>query len=406
VAPSETTTASLPESGPLPLTGFKDRVGLLVILSAISFNILLVLAIQPVMSTIAAAYGGGSHGQLIAQMLETLSGIGIMVGAPTTGWIAERWIGRRNLLFAALALYGVAGSVCMFVDSAPVLMTLRFFQGIGSSGIAVSTYALVSERFSGAQRSRVLGYQGAFISAMGLVALPVAGHIAEGFGGWHAPFALFLSALVVLLIALPTVPSSTLQPARGPARKGGSLAGLLPLYAVVAPVYFLANMVILHISFVLAGDGISRPSLQSNIMLASSVLYMLGAFLYGRVVVRLGYRWTFFWILALMSISALAIGFSHDVLMTTIGVGISGFSSGFLIPLLTNLVLNRAPEAARSRALGFLYTANYIGNFLNPLVMTPVRHEVGNHQAFIIVGALWALGALAQAVVRRPVVAD
>jgi dipeptide/tripeptide permease len=69
-------------------------------------------------------------------------------------------------------------------------------------------------------------------------------------------------------------------------------------------------------------------------------------------------------------------------------------------------VLNRAPEAARSRALGFLYTANYIGNFLNPLVMTPVRHEVGNHQAFIIVGALWALGALAQAVVRRPVVAD
>jgi MFS family permease len=367
---------------------------------------LLVLAIQPVMSTIATSFGGGAHGQLIAQLLETTSGIGIMVGAPVTGWIAERWIGRRNLLFAALALYGVAGSTCMFIDTPWILLTLRLFQGVGSSGIAVSTYALVSERFTGAARSRVLGYQGAFISAMGIVALPVAGHIAEGFGGWHAPFSLFLGALIVLAIAIPTVQPSTVPPGKASDSQRGSLKGLLPLFAIVTPVYFLGNMVILHISFVLAGDGIARPSVQSYIMLASSVLYMLGAFLYGRVVVRLGYRWTFFAILALMSVSALAIGFSHSIAVTSVGVGLSGLASGFLIPLLTNLVLNRAPADARSRALGFLYTANYIGNFLNPLVMTPLRREIGNHEAFILIGALWAAGALAQALVRRPVVAD
>lgn len=390
----------------VPLKGLRDRIGLVVILSSISFNVLLVIALMPVISTIAAYYGGGTHGALIAQLLETMSGIGIMVGAPITGWIAERRIGRRNLLFAALALYGVAGSGCMFFDSPVILLTLRLLQGFGSSGIAVSTYALVSERFSGPARSRVVGYQGAFVSLMEIVSLPLAGHIAEGFGGWHAPFALFLGALIVLPIGILTVPPSIVQPKRTAETHGGSLAGLLPIFILFMPVYLLANMVNLHISFVLAGDGVSRPSVQSYIMLASSILYMLGAFLYGRVVVRLGYRWTFCAILSLMAASGLTIGLSHSLTMTAVGVGFSGLSGGFLIPLLTNLVLNRAPPEARSRALGFMYTATYIGNFLNPPIMTPLRQAIGNHQVFLAVGLLLVGAAVAQAVVKRPIVTD
>ncbi len=70
-------------------------------------------------------------------------------------------------------------------------------------------------------------------------------------------------------------------------------------------------------------------------------------------------------------------------------------------------MLNRAPDPdSRSRALGFLYTATYIGNFLNPLIMTPLRREIGNHQVFLAVGVLLAFATAAQALVKRPIVSD
>jgi MFS family permease len=179
---------------------------------------------------------------------------------------------------------------------------------------------------------------------------------------------------------------------------------MAPLFLLIVPVYLLANMVNLHISFVLAGDGIDSPLLQSYIMEASPILYMVGGLTYGRLFVRLGAQRMLAIILALMSASGLAIGLSHGVALTAIGVGLSGLASGFLIPMIANLVVNKAPPAVRSRAVGFMYTAMYIGNFLNPLLMTPARQAIGNHAVFLICGLLLAAGAAAQWKAKNPVV--
>jgi MFS family permease len=387
----------------VPVTGVRARIGLFVILSSISFNVLLVIALMPVLSTIAAYYGGGTHGALIAQLLETMSGIGIMVGGPLAGWAADR-IGRSNLLFGALALYGVAGSAGLLIDDAYVLLALRLIQGFGSAGIAVSTYSLVSDRFHGAARARVIGYQQAFVSGMGIASLPVAGAIADAHG-WHAPFALYLGAFVMLGLAVATVPRSAAPPRQaGP--RGGSLAALVPLYLLLIPLYIVATTVNLHISFVLAGDGIKLPSDQSHVMLASSIVYMVGGLLYGRVVVPLGPRRMLCLILAIMAVSWLAIGLSHSAAMTTVGVGLSGLGGGFLIPFATNLVVNRAAPEARGRALGFFYMATYIGNFLNPLIITPIRAALGNHETFLALGVVLVAAAVAQGVFRKSIVND
>ena len=97
----------------------------------------------------------------------------------------------------------------------------------------MSTYSLVSERFEGAVRSKVMGYQQAFVSLMGFVALPASGHLGDSYG-WHAPFGLYLSALVMLPIALATVPRggaiAPQGPSRGASSGGGSIKALIPIY--------------------------------------------------------------------------------------------------------------------------------------------------------------------------------
>ena len=301
------------------VTGPRDAVGLFVILSSIGFNVLLVLAIMPVMSIIAGYFDarpddpvarflvglfGGKPGALMSQLLETMSGIGIMLGGPLSGWIAER-TGTRNLLLLALGLYGLAGVSCMAFDDIAPLLVLRLLQGLGASGIAVSTYSLVSERFEGAVRSRMIGFQQVFVSAAGFISLPIAGMIADR-GGWHAPFALYLSAFVMLALAWIAVPAN--RPVAGrreTAPTMGSLRPLLPSYIMAVPLYLAATMANLHISFVLAADGITKATGQSFVMLASSILYMIGGLSYGAVIERLGPRLMLSVILALMAASGL-----------------------------------------------------------------------------------------------------
>ena len=239
---------------------------------------------------------------------------------------------------------------------------------------------------------------------MGIVSLPLAGAVADGHG-WHAPFALYLGAFVMLAVALVTVPHSA-APSREAvaANKGGSVVALVPLYLLLIPLYIVATMVNLHISFVLAGDGIRQPSTQSYIMLASSIVYMVGGLLYGRLVEILGPRRMLCLILAVMAASMLTIGLSHSVAMTTVGVGLSGLGGGFLIPFATNLVVNRAAPEARGRALGFFYMATYIGNFLNPPIMTPIREAIGNHQTFMTLGVVLIVAAVAQGLIRKSIV--
>ena len=396
----------LPQARPAPVIGLRGGIGLFVILSSISFNMLLAVALLPVMSKMAISFGGGQQGQLVAQTLETMSNIGILIGGPIIGWIADR-TGRANVLFFSLALYGVAGSAGLVLDYPPVLLASRLLQGFGAAGIAVSTYSLVSERFEGAARSKVMGYQQAFVALMGFVALPASGHLGDRYG-WHAPFGLYLSALIMLPIALATVPrGGAIAPrgsSEGASSDGGSVKALIPIYILMVPLFIVANMTNLHIPFVLAGDGLKGSAAQSYIMMASPIAYLVGGLLYGWVTTPLGPRRMLCLILAIMAGNGLVIGLSHGVVVTAAGVALGGLASGFLVPFTTNLIVNRAAPEARARALGFMYMANYIGGFLNPWITTPIRTWLGNHEIFLAMGILLAVAALVQSLTRRSVV--
>lgn len=390
-------------SAPRRLERLRDRVGLAVILAGVSLNMLLMTALSPVLSTITAHFGGGDGSALKAQTIVTVSGIGIILGGFVAGWVVER-VGLRGLLLLALAIYGVTGSAGLFIENTPALLGLRLLQGVGSAGIAASTFAMIGARFEGARRSRLLGYQGSFVAASGFVTLLLAGELAK-WGGWRAPFALYLLAFVMLGLALfASLPAKPKPVAR--AAQGGALPLLRvmwPIYLMLVPLYAAAYMFFLQLSFILAGDGIANPAVQGRIMTVITAMNFVQGLFYGRLVERIGRKWMFCLILGMMAASNLAIGLSHDITATVIACGLAGLGGGALVPFITNLVLSRAPADQSGRAIGFQYMAMYIGDFLNPFIVTPMRRVIGNHEAFAVIGLLLAAAAVAQAVIRRSV---
>ena len=94
-------------AAPLAANG-RERLLVAVLLSAAPCMALMFVLVAPVLSSLAAHFGHGTTGALIAQMIMTLPGIGVILGGPITGWLVER-AGTRRTLFASLIAYTLAG---------------------------------------------------------------------------------------------------------------------------------------------------------------------------------------------------------------------------------------------------------------------------------------------------------
>ncbi|MCK4967204.1 MFS transporter, partial [bacterium] len=113
-----------------------------------------------------------------------------MVLTPVLGILADTY-GRKKILVPSLLLFGAAGGMCGFARDFELLLILRFIQGIGMASLGVLNITILSDLYSGAERSRAIGYNGAAVS-IGIAVYPVIGGVIAA-AGWYYPF--FLSFL-------------------------------------------------------------------------------------------------------------------------------------------------------------------------------------------------------------------
>lgn len=380
----------------------RERLGIGVLVSASAFTLLPMSVMSPLLSTIAANLGGGGDPALKAQSIITLFGIGMMVGGPISGWLGDR-IGVRRMLLSMLVVYGFAGSAGLYLKDFPALLASRVVLGIAASGIASASYVMIAARYGGAGRARMLGYQMVVISVVGVVSLLIAGLLARDLG-WRAPFGMYLIAFAALGVAcfaaFPEPPRQPKPDAGSSAAATAALLKLWPLYLMLIPLYVATRMFTLQLSFVLAGDGIASPVTQSRIMTAMLAMTFFSGAAYGRIHERLGPRWTLVLILTVMAASDIVLGVTRGIGPTIVACMLAGLAGASIVPYVIGAVLGRAAPEIQGRAVGFMYTAMFLGDFANPLVINPLRAAVGNHGAFTVVGVA-LLGAAAVCAFRK-----
>jgi AAHS family 4-hydroxybenzoate transporter-like MFS transporter len=137
-----------------------------------------------------------------------LSSVGIMVGAMLCGPIADR-IGRKPVLLASVALFGVFSLLSAYAPSLEVLAVLRFLTGIGIGGAMPTTVALTSDYAPARWRTSFVMFMftgnaiGAFVGAQ------IAARILPSWG-WQGIFyvggVVPLAMLPALLFVLPESP--------------------------------------------------------------------------------------------------------------------------------------------------------------------------------------------------------
>jgi MFS family permease len=169
---------------------------------------------------------------------------------------------------------------------------------------------------------------------------------------------------------------------------------LLPLYALVTASMIINFLSAGQVPNLLAADGLAGPQTISQILGASTVLFTIGAIAYGTIRARLGVYWTFALGLALQGGGVLALSIGHGVVGIGLGAALLNLGSGIQTPNLSHWVMDRSPLAIRGRAMGLLFSAQFLGPFLNSALIAPAIAAYGLRNILATIASLIAVGVV------------
>jgi MFS family permease len=149
-----------------------------------------------------------------------------------------------------------------------------------------------------------------------------------------------------------------------------------------------------QIPTVLSSMGATDPSLLAGVLATSTLATTIGAVLYGRLRHVLGQARTSGLGGLLQALAVLFIAVTTTVAPTVASAVLLGFGSGILYPGFTHMILDRAPEAVRGRAIGLMFTAQFAGPFLSTALLMPAIGAYGRQDSLLVLAALAGAGWL------------
>jgi len=356
----------------------------------------LALGIPVLVSMLALAIVSGTlemareFGALTAQLVLTVPAFVMIAGAALAGYLSERW-GRRAVIATSLVVYAAAGLAGGVAPSLTTLVLTRVVSGFVGGVLLTSIYAVIGEYFAGTRRENILGLMSTAASIASLTLLVTMGLVVERFG-WRAPFALYGVALLL-------VPSTLLGLHRGLSAPGASLRwgpvfARWPLYLLLTGYTIGMYMMVIQGPFLLAAKGIDAPSVIGRYIGLSSLVGALCGVFYGYARRWLGFRGMFVVISLAIGIGFPLAAWAPDGGWIVLAMVVVGLGIGIIEPTVASELLLRTPEPLHDRAMGVNVAAMFLGQFLNPLVIAPLRDGPGILFAFTATGVAYLVGAL------------
>jgi MFS family permease len=355
---------------------------------------LIPLGAAPALPAMAQHFGGvgGHDGAFFAQLVMTLPAAAMIAVAPLVGMFVERH-GRRRTLILAFLLFALAGMAALVLPDAWSLLASRLLLGCAGGAILTICLALAGDFPEGGERERLLGFAVAGASGLAAVMMVGGGGLVDVLG-WRAPFAAYALGLPAALLAAYAVRDER-RPTLALSGLVRPLVQLWPLYGTGVLLAIGMFMPAIQGGFLMQAEGVTSAATQGLVAASCAVVATLSSASFG---------WLVSWLrpvrlLALLGLvfgaGALLMAAGHGLPAVATGAAVMGVAAGLVEATLATLLLARVPVHMHSRAMGLLLSAIFLGQFLNPWAVDPLRHAFGIHGAFVGVGVVMlVLGVL------------
>ena len=298
----------------------------------------------------------------------------------------------RTLAICGLLLYVVAGSGAFFADNITVLLVLRALLGVSVGMIMPLSTGLLAYYFPPEEQARLMGLAAAMNQMGGVVATFLAGMLAGI--SWNYAFLVYLLGLIAVVLVAIFLPNERLS------SKGGVSLSLLKRFhpSVVGMFLVMILFFIYPTNFALTAAETLSVTGITLVMMGLDVVAFLVGLVFGAMMKRFAAQMKYAAPLGFMAgYLCLAAGPSLAMLLT--GSAFIGIANGIGVPYLNTIGSVKAGKDAATTVMPLLSTALYLGQFLSPLVVSPIA--TATHLSPYIVGVAIAVVYLLQAILTR-----
>jgi predicted MFS family arabinose efflux permease len=333
----------------------------------------------------------------LAAHLVSIHCLTLALFTPLLGIVADR-SSRLGVMVPSLILYAVFGVAGAFMENFWPLMATRALLGAASGGIAAASLGLLGNLYEGEQRTQALGLATSTLALSG-IAFPV-------IGGWvgatHWQYAFYLYGLGfplagMALLWLKEKPRTRPKPdAQGETNKLLNILGhphTLRLLLTMGLTSVAMYAVVIYAPLYLQ-EKIAAGTLLNGIVLASrgvgaAIISAWGA---KQLAKHFGAAFATAFGFGLMALTLLTIPLLSQLSWILITAILFGMGFGIVLPTLYSILADLAPSTLKSSVLAAGTGAGFLGQFLSPVMLSPVLSYKGLEGVFYT-SALVAMGA-------------
>lgn len=356
------------------------------LLIASLFTVMAAATIAPALPAMQAHFADVENVAVLVRLVLTLPALFIVIGAPIAGYLIDK-LGRKSLLMMAMAVYGVAGTSAFVLNDLSLILIGRAFLGLSVAGIMTCVNTLISDYYDGKTRAQILGLQAAFAGMGGTVFVSLSGALAES--NWRTPFliytlAFFVLPLVMTILYEPQKSVSSQTHDDSPARVPTPIGLMIFAYACFFFSQIVFYIIPTQLPFYL-NTLTGATSSQSGLAIAwMSICYAFSSSQAGRFGAKFEHLTLVIGAFIITSIGYMLVALAQNWVLIIIGLPISGFGLGLLIPMLNVWLAEKTPLAIRGRVFSGVTTSFFLGQFLSPIVAQPIINITSISAGFFI----------------------
>lgn len=357
-------------------------------------------ALTAVLPTLADHYSDYPNADVLARLMYSIVGITLAIAAPIVGAIADRY-GARRVLLAALVIYAIAGSAPFLVTNPYYALMTRLVLGVAAAGVGAVALVLLVQNSTDAVRNRWLGYVNMTVSLSAMFYVPIVGYL--GHIDWRWPFATYLVAIVVYVLAVIGIPrdraleTAAVKSARKAANQTRARFQLGTPLGYVAFVFLAGGVLsgpVLYLPFLIHDIGITDPTTIGLLLTPLGVFGALLSFCYGWTRRRLSANATF--VVGFLGVAAglTLVATAHEIVQVLTGSVIMGSGMGLATPNVYKLASVAGSDKYRARTVGFAKSGFYGGGLLAQVFIDTSLGNEGPRVALMAIATLAILLAV------------
>lgn len=368
-------------------------VGLLVMSLTMACN----SALSPILAEVGKFFPNASDSAIqIVLTLINLTTLPAMILEP----LLEPYITKRNIAVIGTIFMLIGGLLPQFLNSQLwMLYVASIVIGVGLSFVVVTSSSLISDYFTGIDKSRVMGFQSIFVSIGGTIIAKGSGMLTAA-SGWKHGYLVFLITIPIVLVIMATVPKGTTTPraAKTEDGQGSGLSGSMLYFVILCLItgIFVATYNT-NIAMLIDRKGIGDANTAGTVASIMQVVGIIGGLVLGTVV-KIFKRFTIGASILMMAVGTLLVGFSASLPLIMCGTVLVGLGFAIRNPGAVTFGANMVRPEQASMAIALISASYNVGNFLSPYVVNAMSSIIGTDisSRFIVSGiALAIIGIIA-----------